>query len=104
MAGPQSVSGTPSDFTPANSATTPPEALDNRRREDAGFPENLRELASAVANGDAVFFVGAGLSAVAGAPTWNEVVGRLRSRLIPPTSEESLPLVAQFFRNQFDDN
>jgi CheY-like chemotaxis protein len=84
---------------------TPAEhASQGRRTEDATARARVREFAGAVASGQSVFFVGAGLSAAAGGPSWEDIVDRLRESLDPPTNEHSLPLVAQFFRNQHGDN
>jgi CheY-like chemotaxis protein len=63
----------------------------------------IRELANAISRGDAVFFVGAGLSAGAGLPTWAQLVDDLRADLHPPPEEANPMLVAQFFRNEFGD-
>lgn len=62
------------------------------------------EMAQAIAKGQAVFFVGAGLSAMAGAPTWDQLIQPLQARLTPPTTETSPLLLAQFFTNQFSRN
>src|SRR5215212_1525333 len=63
--------------------------------------EQLSEIARAIRGGDAVLFVGAGLSMGAGAPSWDQLVGTLRAKLRPPTDEPAGPLVAQFFLNQY---
>ena len=60
----------------------------------------LEEIAKAIASGDAVFFVGAGLSAGAGAPLWADLAKRLREQLHPMSDEESPLQIAQYFRNQ----
>jgi CheY-like chemotaxis protein len=65
----------------------------------------LRELANAISRGDAVFFVGAGLSAGAGLPTWTQLVDGMRAELTPHEPSEANPmLVAQFYRNQHGDH
>lgn len=64
----------------------------------------IREMAEAIAGGEAAFFVGAGLSAMAGAPSWDELIAQLRVRLQPRTDERNPLLVAQFFANQFSAN
>lgn len=64
----------------------------------------LRELANAISRGDAVFFVGAGLSAGAGLPTWTELVDGMREELMPEPEEANPMLVAQFYRNQHGDH
>jgi CheY-like chemotaxis protein len=63
-----------------------------------------RELAAALAKGELVMFVGAGLSVGAGAPSWHELVEGLRAELVPPTGETDPTVVAQFFRNQHGAN
>ncbi|HEX6749382.1 MAG TPA: SIR2 family protein [Longimicrobium sp.] len=63
-----------------------------------------QEIARALVQGEAAFFVGAGLSASAGAPLWSDVVSELRKRLNPHTDETTPQLVAQFFRNQHGDH
>src|SRR5581483_12179587 len=68
-----------------------------------GSDADFKELARTIASGELVMFVGAGLSIGAGAPTWDQLCDDLRAELHPSTSEQSLPLVAQYFRNQFGD-
>ena len=63
----------------------------------------LREMAGHLAGAQGVLFVGAGVSAAAGAPTWNELTEPLRNSR-PATSESSPLLLAQFFRNQLGDH
>ena len=62
------------------------------------------DISNSIAAGDAVLFVGAGLSVDAGAPNWDAFIDVLRSALDPPTSESDPLLVAQFYRNQFGDH
>jgi len=64
----------------------------------------LPELANAVAKGDAVFFIGAGLSAGAGLPTWVELVDEMRAALTPAPTETNPMLIAQFYRNSYGDH
>src|SRR4051812_18793721 len=63
----------------------------------------LQKIVEAMTSRNAVLFVGAGASAAAGLPTWNELIEDLKSALIPQTDIVSNELIAQFFRNQFDD-
>jgi CheY-like chemotaxis protein len=65
---------------------------------------NLKELSVAIANQEAVFFIGAGLSAISGAPTWEDLIYPLKKALSPPTKESNPLLIAQFFRNQHGDH
>lgn len=64
----------------------------------------IRELANAISRGDAVFFVGAGLSAGAGLPTWSQLVDELRAKLTPEPQESNPMLVAQYYRNVHGDH
>jgi CheY-like chemotaxis protein len=61
-------------------------------------------LANYIASGEAIFFVGAGLSATSGAPLWSELTTELAAQLSPPPSTSDPLLIAQFFRNAFGDN
>jgi CheY-like chemotaxis protein len=64
----------------------------------------LWDISTAAARGDAVFFVGAGLSAGAGAPAWDQLAAGLAAELTPRTRERSPQMIAQFFRNQHGDH
>jgi hypothetical protein len=59
------------------------------------------ELVAAIASGNAVLFVGAGLSVGAGLPGWGQLIGPLADRIGLPASQSGDPLqVAQFYENQ----
>ena len=62
------------------------------------------DVSTEVAKGDAVFFIGAGLSSVAGALTWDKLVNDLKSALSPPTDVTDPLLISQFFKNQHGDH
>ena len=47
------------------------------------------ELVAAIASGNAVLFVGAGLSAGAGLPSWGQLIGPLADRIGPPDNQRS---------------
>jgi CheY-like chemotaxis protein len=64
--------------------------------------QTIRTMARSIARGDAVFFIGAGMSANAGAPTWDELMLPLRHELeLDPNDDASPALVAQFYANRF---
>jgi CheY-like chemotaxis protein len=64
-----------------------------------------QQMAGCIANGQAVFFVGAGMSAMAGHPTWEGLIQPLRAHLkLSPDDDASPALVAQFYVNQFGAN
>ena len=62
---------------------------------------DLKELAAAIASREAVFFIGAGLSAMSGAPTWQDLITSMKEALDPPTKELNPILIAQFYLNQY---
>jgi hypothetical protein len=59
------------------------------------------ELVEAIARGDAVLFVGAGLSVGAGLPGWGQLLAPLADRLGLPAAQRGDPLrVAQYYNGQ----
>jgi hypothetical protein len=59
------------------------------------------DLAGSIARGDAVLFVGAGLSAAAGLPSWRELLDPLAERIgLPAEQRFDLLKVAQHYANQ----
>jgi|GEM_PF-5252951 len=54
------------------------------------------EISTAIAKGEVVFFVGAGLSATSGLPTCGELARDLKVELRPRKDETDPLLVAQF--------
>jgi CheY-like chemotaxis protein len=69
-----------------------------------GYLSGADAIAPAIANREVVFFVGAGLSATAGVPTWTHLVEAFRSELTPSTQERDPILLAQYYRNQHGDH
>jgi CheY-like chemotaxis protein len=67
-------------------------------------PAGLWEVSTAIATGDAVAFVGAGLSLNSGAPSWESLVAELAQELDPAISGVSPQLMTQFYRNQRGDH
>src|SRR5262249_27318352 len=59
------------------------------------------ELVAAIARGNAVLFVGAGLSVGAGLPGWGQLIAPLADRIGLPETMRGDPLkVAQYYQNQ----
>jgi hypothetical protein len=59
------------------------------------------ELVASIARGNAVLFVGAGLSVGAGLPGWGQLIGPLADRIGLPANQRGDPLkIAQFYETQ----
>ena len=59
------------------------------------------ELVNAIVRGDAVLFIGAGLSIDAGLPGWNELLEPLANSISLPMALRADPLkVAQYYQNK----
>src|SRR5947208_16502301 len=70
----------------------------NKMRHTMNIPD---ELVAAIASGNAVLFVGAGLSAGAGLPGWGQLIGPLADRIGLPENQRGDPLkIAQFYETQ----
>ncbi len=59
------------------------------------------DISTPIAQGDAVFFIGAGLSINSGLLSWHDITKKLKTKLNPKSDENDPILIAQFFRNQF---
>lgn len=51
------------------------------------------DISSPIAQGDAVFYIGAGLSINSGLPSWHDITKNLKTKL-NPKSDENDPILA----------